>query len=402
LFVKSAKKPILRLVYLLLALFLFCSHNLYVKLETYFLEPNEEAIISLYNGTFEVSENTISRDRILDASFLVSGKRTAIDADQWKDKDSTITQLGFSTGAEGTYVLGVSTKARSISLTADKFNDYLLHDGVLDMLEQRRESGNLAKDVVESYEKHVKAIYQVGQTMTEDWKTPLDYPIEFVPQSNPYKSYTGGNLTVELLLNGQPLPNQLVYLNHIETQHAHSHQHNHDDGDASHEHHHGKEHSHQHGDEDASHKHEHQDDKHGQQNDHRDTHSHDHHHGEEGHSIAHSHQHDEVHEHHDHEGHAHEHGVKLRTNAEGLVTLDFPRDGIYYLRTIYMDTADGSQDVTHTSKWATLSFEITHKHEASGHNHVHHEHEDEIPTWGFVVFSFLIIGVLFFVFRRKN
>jgi hypothetical protein len=67
-----------------------------------------------------------------------------------------------------------------------------------------------------------------------------------------------------------------------------------------------------------------------------------------------------------------------------------------------METAGEDEAFTHTSKWATLSFEVTHKHEASSHQHAHHEHDEDIPTWGFVVFSLLIIGVLFFVFRKKN
>ena len=60
----------------------------------------------------------------------------------------------------------VSTKARNIELTAKKFNDYLKHDGVLDMLEYRKKNNDLDKDAVESYQKHVKAIFQVGKEKT--------------------------------------------------------------------------------------------------------------------------------------------------------------------------------------------------------------------------------------------
>lgn len=63
---------------LLALLMVFSNHDLYLKMETYFLKPNQEATLSLYNGTFENSENTITRDRMLDASFVSQGERIAI------------------------------------------------------------------------------------------------------------------------------------------------------------------------------------------------------------------------------------------------------------------------------------------------------------------------------------
>ncbi|HBR54213.1 MAG TPA: DUF4198 domain-containing protein, partial [Flavobacteriaceae bacterium] len=39
-------------------------------MDTFFLQPNQQAVLDLYNGTFEKSENVIDRDRMLDASFF--------------------------------------------------------------------------------------------------------------------------------------------------------------------------------------------------------------------------------------------------------------------------------------------------------------------------------------------
>ncbi|MEM6892413.1 MAG: DUF4198 domain-containing protein [Bacteroidota bacterium] len=358
-------------LYFLLVPLVFCSHDLYLKMETYLLQPNQQATLSLYNGTFEKSENSITRDRMLDASFVALGKRTAIESNAWQDQDSTITQLSFNTGEAGTYVAGVSTKARNIQLTADKFNDYLKHDGVLDMLKAREENNLLDQDAVESYQKHVKAIYQVGDIKTEDWKTVLGYPIEFVPEINPYEKYSGETLTVKLLLDGKPLPSQLVYADYIPTSHAHEH--------SDHEHHHDEDgHSHEHAE--KGHAHDHNADKHS--------------HG------------DGTHHHHDDseatEGHTHTRGQQLRTNSQGLVLVKLPEDGIYYLRTIHMVSLSGNEALTHESKWATLTFEVTHAHGADTHTHEHHDHEDGFPTWVFVLGSVIIIGLLFILFRKKN
>ena len=348
--ISALTKSFPKALYLPLALIVLCSHDLYIKMDGYFLQPNQQASLSLYNGTFEKSENIITRDRMLDASVVAHGERTAIQPEQWRDQDSTITRLDFNTGKPGTYVAGVSTKARNIALTADQFNNYLKHDGVLDMILKRTNDNSLNEDAVESYEKHVKAIYQVGDVKTEDWKTVLGYPIEFVPLANPYEKYNGDKLEVKLLLDGQPLTNQLVYADHIKSDNTHDQQ------------------------------------------------GHSHNHQEEGHSHAHKGDSEAA----SAEGHTHTSGQQLRTNAEGVVNVNLPEEGVYYLRTIHMIEVTDSDELTHRSKWATLTFEVSHRHDSSTHTHDDHHHEGGIPTWIFIMGSLLVIGLLFLVFRKKN
>lgn len=356
LFSKIDLKTTIRFLLLITIPICLCSHDLYVKMNTYFLKPNKETTLSLYNGTFEKSENIITRDRMLDASLVYNGKRLAIDESQWTDKDSTITQFKFAPIETGTYVAGVSTKARNIELSAEKFNNYLKHDGVLDMLEYRKANELLEQDAIESYQKHVKAIFQVGKETSEDWNVVLGYPIEFVPLANPYGKYTGDKLEVQLLLDGKPLTNQLVYADYIKVHHNHDHgnHHNHEHKDETHEHKHDG--SHSHGDKE------------------------------------HEHKHDE-----DSEAHSHTDGKQLRTDKKGIVSIDLSEDGIYYLRTIHMINIEDHETLTHESKWATLTFEVTHAH----NNHTHkHEDENHIPTWVFLAGSVLIIGILFLVFKK--
>lgn len=366
-FTRRLREQLVASVALLMVCTVLCGHNLYIKMTSYFLKPGQEATLSLYNGTFERSENILARDRMLDASVVSHGQRTAIAPGQWTDRDTTVTELAFRAGEQGTYVVGVSTKPKDIALAADQFNEYLQHDGVLDLLEQRKADGSLDQDAVESYQKHVKAIYQVGKSTSDDWGTVLGYPIEFVPMANPYEKYSGQTLDVQLLLDGKPLPNQLVYAHRLKPASAHAH------------------HDHSHG------------------------HSHDHSHD---HADQHGHQQEAS-----DEGHRHPSGDQLRTNDQGIVSVNLPEDGIYYLRTIHMESVTDSEELTHRSKWATLAFEVTHSHHSHAHDHGHdhghshghdhghdhhHEHEEAIPTWVFVLVSALIIAILFRFFRKKD
>jgi uncharacterized GH25 family protein len=328
-------------IILIATLFILTSHDMFLKMDTYFLKPNDFAVIKLFNGTFEKSENVITRDRMMDVSLVGNGKRTIIDTTQWSEKDS-LTLLHFTSGEAGTWVAGVSTKPKQLAMKAADFNHYLEHDGVSDMLEWRKNNNSMEQDAIEEYSKHVKAIFQVGNKTTDDYKTVLGYPIEFIPMENPYETHAGHDMNIQLLWQGKPLANQLVYT--------------------------------------------------GVQ-----THEHDHTHESAG---SHTHEHD-TNVTHDHE-HQHDNTSGLRTDENGVVSINLPEEGIYYVRTIHLANSD-REGLTHESNWATLTFEIGHGHSHDhDHNHSHdHDHESGIPMYVFVLGSILLIGGLFFWFNRK-
>jgi hypothetical protein len=186
------------------------AHDLFLKFDSYFLKPNSKASVRLLNGTFRASENPVARDRMVDVSVVNgAGSRANPPAANWRD-EGKIALLNLQTGEAGTYVTGVSTKPREFSLKAAQFNNYLSHDGVPDILAERKKYKELTKDVHERYSKHVKAIFQVGDARTDTFKTALGYPVEIIPQQNPYGLNAGQTLEVLCLKDGQPLTNQFV------------------------------------------------------------------------------------------------------------------------------------------------------------------------------------------------
>jgi hypothetical protein len=198
------------------------AHELYIKFDSYFLEPHTSVSVPILNGTFDVSENSIARDRVPDISVVSPTGRAHIDTAQWLAEGDT-TLLTFKTGEEGTYVVGASTTFRDLSLAAADFNEYLEHDGIPDVLEARRQNDELEVDVQERYSKHVKAVVQVGDKVTRPkswwqfWKKDeltyaivLGYPAEIVPLVNPYAITVGDELQVQCLVDGSPVANQLV------------------------------------------------------------------------------------------------------------------------------------------------------------------------------------------------
>ena len=208
------------------------AHDMFLKLESYYLEPNAAATVSLLNGTFERSENAIARERLEDVSVVGPDGTVHPPTSAWHDvelyadtvetADSVDTAiLTFETGAPGTYIIGVSTRPTVFTLSGEDFNAYLEHDGVLDVLDDREEAGTLDDEATERYSKHVKALVQVGDARSDDFSTALDYPIEFIPLQNPYELGVGDALDVRLLRDGEPVADQLVYAGY-EGQHAHA------------------------------------------------------------------------------------------------------------------------------------------------------------------------------------
>lgn len=184
------------------------AHEMFLRPEAAFQEAATDQVVRLVNGTFDKSENSISRDRMADVSIVVNGAVTKPPATSWSD-DATTSYLKYRTGKPGTYVIGVSTRPKVITMSPADFIAYLRHDGVLDTL-AAFEKDNKLEQVRERYSKHVRAIVQVGDGRTADYSKSLGYPVEIVLDQNPYELKFGKDISFRVLYQGKPVANQLV------------------------------------------------------------------------------------------------------------------------------------------------------------------------------------------------
>jgi len=185
------------------------AHDLFLRLDSFFVRPASTARIRVLNGTFSSSENAVARNRLGDLSVVGPAGRTRLDTALLQVTGDT-SRLSVPIGAPGTYVVGASTLPREITLEAKDFNAYLQEDGLPDVLTARRRDGELGKKAIERYSKHVKALLQAGAQRSDEFSHVLGYPAELVPLDNPYSSRAGGWLRVRALVDGKPVPNQLV------------------------------------------------------------------------------------------------------------------------------------------------------------------------------------------------
>ena len=202
----------MRQILTLIALFfLLSSHELFLKSDTYFLKQDSQAELFLFNGTFDSSQNVITRDRIINPKIIGPDYTFNPITDNYYD-NGEVTYLNFKTGNAGTYVAGISTKPRAIELSGEDFTNYLVHEGLIEVIKDRKSKGVSGEVANEKYSKHVKAILQVDKTKTDHFATELGYPIEFIPLKNPYKLSIGDEMSFKLLYLGEPLGNKTVHV----------------------------------------------------------------------------------------------------------------------------------------------------------------------------------------------
>ncbi|MEQ9426425.1 MAG: DUF4198 domain-containing protein [Cyclobacteriaceae bacterium] len=200
----------LRVTALLGLYILLSSHELFLKTDSYFLPTNSPSELFLFNGTFDISENTISRDRIVEAKIVGPDFDFIPAENDYYDRQNK-TYLRFKSGEKGTYVAGISTYPKMIELDAEAFKAYLEHEGLNHILKTRQEEGISNLSAKEKYSKHVKTIFQVSGSKSGHFNTKFGYPIEFIPLMNPYELEVGNSMRFRLLVQGKPLGNQVVH-----------------------------------------------------------------------------------------------------------------------------------------------------------------------------------------------
>lgn len=188
------------------------AHEMYLKSDSYFFEPQSEATLTLVNGTFEESSNSISRNRMQDVSVFGAGKLQHPEAGGWSDANNA-SYLKFVTGEQGTYVAGISTKPTVLEMKADDFRNYLRLEGIPDTLASFDEGPRL-EHVRERYSKHVRAIFQVGDQRSPDFSRALGYPVEVILENNPYQLQVGDEVSFRVLYQGSPVTNQFINVGH--------------------------------------------------------------------------------------------------------------------------------------------------------------------------------------------
>ncbi len=192
--------------YLLLFLFslsmLAQAHEFWLQPLKYFYAVGEKVIIS-----FKVGENfmgepwDLKRHRIERLEFIHSNQTSVLESTV---KEGEKDNLEIELTDAGTHLIVMQSNAAYIELEADKFNEYLKEDGLDNVYDLRKKTNTLTKPSKEFYSRYTKLMLQVGDTKDDTYKKVIGFPIEIVPDRNPYAQKKGDLIRFKILWQGKP------------------------------------------------------------------------------------------------------------------------------------------------------------------------------------------------------
>lgn len=153
---------------------------------------------------FPRSESAPKPERLTPRALGPGGREAPVALEQREAEGRTLAT--FTPDAPGAWTLTVQTLPSRLELDAMKFNDYLLHDGLPQVLAARMDAGEWDQPATEQYSRSVKTLLAVGAVADcAAWTKPVGQTLEIVPISDPLALRSGQALQVRVLFRGEPL-----------------------------------------------------------------------------------------------------------------------------------------------------------------------------------------------------
>jgi hypothetical protein len=193
------------------------AHQTFLYSDLYNMLPGKDNYLTLYNGTYYKSGYSITQKMSRDISIVMGGVRMTPEeagggvSDVDGNPELVATYIGLVAEPNGTGLSGLAAHPDYIALPAVLFRNYLVHEGLDDALVEFDQSNELGT-IRERYTKHAKGIFQVGDPLTDDYKTVLGYKAEIIPEVHPGRLDVGDHMSVQVLFDGSPAANLPLYV----------------------------------------------------------------------------------------------------------------------------------------------------------------------------------------------
>ncbi|MBL8201494.1 MAG: DUF4198 domain-containing protein [Chromatiales bacterium] len=112
--------------------------------------------------------------------------------------------------APGLRLIGYHSTRSFVDLDAERFDKYLQAEGLESVRELRRQRGQDKASGREYYSRCAKSLVSAGDGPAAGFDRVLGYPLELIPQANPYALAPGKALPLVLHYRGKPIPDVLV------------------------------------------------------------------------------------------------------------------------------------------------------------------------------------------------
>lgn len=185
------------------------AHDFWVVPELFRVPDGWEVHVAGQTGMdFPESSAAIEPGRVAEAELISADARLSLDR---SFRSGSSLMMAGRPDAAGQWWVAVALETRPIRLSSEQFDAYLEHDGVWDVLEERRSSAPSRDSVDERYTKYAKALVQVGEDGPEAYGRRVGHPIELVPLEDPFDLRPGDRFRARLVWRGEPLADQVVF-----------------------------------------------------------------------------------------------------------------------------------------------------------------------------------------------
>ena len=180
------------------------AHDYWLEPDTFTPTLGARVSVRLFVGDHFASEKerAFQRKRTVQFQWLAAGMARDLLA-QGREDAKPFAQI--SPKRVGQHLLILQRDWAHIELEAEKFNNYLEHEGLERILKLRREAGEDKSAGKERYRRYLKSLLKVGGQDDETWRRRMGHRLEIVPLTNPYGHKPGDHLKVLVLFEGKPL-----------------------------------------------------------------------------------------------------------------------------------------------------------------------------------------------------
>ncbi len=203
-----------------ICLFLTLSaHDYWLEAENYLLKKGETLVLHLLvGGDLDPEiERPLQKEQTLSFQLHTAQGSKDLLASQ---ADSTFPVLKQKVDFEGLGLISMERDFSLISLHDTAFHNYLLHEYLIGVIEQRKKIGHRTEEK-ERYARAIKALVKSGSNATQGkdlYKKRLGQKLEIILLQNPYELKAGDIIEAQLFYDQQPLTNKPIMALHKDPQ----------------------------------------------------------------------------------------------------------------------------------------------------------------------------------------
>ena len=181
------------------------AHDFWIALSKFDSAPRELVQVHLLVGE-NLAGTDVPRDISRIERFVLAGP----DGESAVIGRDGATPAGFVRApVSGIHVVGYFSKPTPLELESAKFETYLWKEGLDAIVTERHKRGDAQKPGREIYSRCAKALLMVDGA-TNGFDRVLNFPLELIPEVNPFAMKPGDSLSIFLRSENKPLAGALV------------------------------------------------------------------------------------------------------------------------------------------------------------------------------------------------